>query len=380
MKKRWLVVLACCLILAGLYVTWYFTGRDIPGGEPKDYPTDISTYGKDTNRGNLLAIQPYMIPADYATQRSFYHKIDRYLALAKQKGWLNKKTIAVLPEYIGAWLVTAGEKRNVYEAKKIVDAMTTIVLSDLLSFVLELPFTGAQDGVKYSIFKIKAQKAAKIYHRVFSRLAKKYHVTLVAGSIILPAPEIKRGRLVIGNGNLQNVSVVYQPNGKPYPALVRKTYPIQEELAFLNILEDNDLPVFETPAGRLGVLVCADAWYPTPYTGLKPKKVDIIAVVSFLAAENGMENPWHGYNKGAPIPEDVDLTDVEKIKEKDAWVKYALAGRIKTSGARYGVNVFLLGELWDLGSDGSTVIVNQGQVIEAKNVKGSAVVNFWLPK
>lgn len=342
---------------------------------------ETAEYGTDTRRGNLLGIQPSMVPADYASEERFYTRIDGYLDVALRKGWLNEKTIVVFPEYIGTWLVAVGEKQRVHEAEDIESAMRTLVLSNLFSFVLSLvkalPLVKAKDVVKYSLFRMKAARMAETYHNVFSGLAKKHAVTIVAGSIVLPSPEVSNGKLEVGGGELYNVSVVYRPDGSPYGDIVRKAFPTEAELPFTAQASVVELPVFDTPAGRLGVLICADSWYPSTYETMKAKKADLVAVPSYMAPDGVWETVWRGYD-GAPAPDDVDARDVKEIAEGEAWLKYALAGRIASAGIKHGINVFLRGNLWDLGSDGHTVVVREGTVIEAKHVAGAAIINSWL--
>lgn len=44
---------------------------------------------------------------------------------------------------------------------------------------------------------------------------------------------------------------------------------LSNRVAFLRCVED--LPVFETPVGKLAVLICADSWFPEQYKALKEK-------------------------------------------------------------------------------------------------------------
>ena len=110
----------------------------------------------------------------------------------------------------------------------------------------------------------------------------------------------------------------------------------------------------------------------------KEKKADIIAVPSYIPIEDGLKRVWPGYS-GMDSPDDVSRKHINKITEGEAWRKYALQNKIKESCARYGINVFLRGKFWDMGTDGYITIVDRGRVIETKNTKGATMVNFWLP-
>jgi hypothetical protein len=136
-----------------------------------------------------------------------------------------------------------------------------------------------------------------------------------------------------------------------------------------------DLPVFDTPAGKLGVLVCADSWYPEAYQQIQALGAELIAVPSAASHGEMWEQPWLGYN-GRTAPGDVDPSDVGRLTEREAWGKYALAGRI--GGARAGINVFLYGELWDLAFDGGLWRMVCGPVDIEGRSSGPALINLWL--
>ena len=365
--KRWMRYALAAAAAAGLgYAAWSRSGRK-PPEEPMELALrEVRSFGEDTGAGNLLGLQPYMVPADYASEERLRGKLDGYLAAARERGFLTEKTVVVLPEYLGTWLVVAREKASVYRAETTDEATLTVALSNLPGFVGRLRFTDS--ATRKALFQMKARSMAAIYNRVFSQLAREYAVTIVAGSILLPNPRVEGGSVVIGRGPLYNVSAVYGPDGRARTPVVRKAFLIEEEKPFLSAGAVEALPVFDTPAGRLGVLVCADAWYPESYQVLRKKGAEVIAVPSFLRPDNAWERPWSGA-KAAPG---------EVITEGEAWMRYALAGRMKESAARAGINVFLRGKLWDLGSDGQATGVLGDEVYTCPRVDGAVMMNLWL--
>ncbi len=339
---------------------------------------EIIESGQNGSHGNLLGIQPSMTTADYISGEAFFAKLNGYLETASQKNWINERTIIIWPEYIGTWLVIAGEGQRVYNAKNLNDAMLALALHHISQLALGLFSAKEKDKVAASLFRIKAASMAALYQSTFSALAKKYSATMVAGSILLPAPEVRDGCVMAGKGSLYNISAVYKPDGSAYPNLARKLFPIVTELDFVAAAPTNELlPTFETPAGRLGVLVCADSWYAEPYKQLKSQNVDLIAVPSYIPEGDVGDKPWQGYN-GSSAPDDVDLSDVRKLTEGQGWHKYALPRRLHHAGAKSGMNVFLRGSLWDLHTDGQSILtVDGGESIEAKS-KEAAILNLWL--
>ncbi|EQA53640.1 nitrilase-related carbon-nitrogen hydrolase [Leptospira kmetyi] len=373
--KRYSLPVLLCLII--LYTIWSFTGRS-PSKEKTDSRlVRMETVGRDVQKGNLLGIQPWMFPGDYSSERNFLTKIDSYLVQADREKFLNAKTIAVFPEYLGTWLVIADEKDSVAKSAKIEDAMQTLVLSNPISFVKNLISARGEDGVRDALFRMKAEKMLSIYSNTFSSLARKYKITIVAGSILLPEPTIVSGVIRIGSGSLKNVSFVFLPDGSVAENSPQKIYPIGDEKPFVAASSAENLRSIESPAGRIGVLVCADSWYPAVYETFKKQNVDFILVPSYVAPNGAMSEIWKGYN-GSSNPPDVRSEDIGKIVEGKAWLKYAMAGRLSKSGASHGINVFLRGSLWDLGSDGETIVVQRSQVKTFPKIEGASIVNLWL--
>lgn len=378
MKRKPVLYAVCVVLPIAVYAVWARSGRSFTPPPPVMFLKSSVEYGTDSGRGNLLCIQPYMLTSDYASDETLYQKLDAYLREADRRGWLNRKTVVVFPEYIGAWLVVAGEKRGVYEAPTADRAMKLMAASNPVSFIRAAASAEGRDRLKDALFRMKADRMARIYDDVFSGLARRYRVTIVAGSIVLPSPKVVDGRLTSGSGPLYNVSVVYRPDGRAYDQLVVKAFPTKEEQPFLAKGATGDTPVFDTPAGRLGVLVCADAWFPEAYDVLKRKKASVVAVPSYgFGDDRVLKRVWPGYS-GWPNPQDVSLDDPGKITEWEACMKYALAGRLPKSGIPDGVQVALRGQLWDLGSHGTTVVMRKGKVTVAPMVDGAQIVNVWL--
>lgn len=172
--------------------------------------------------------------------------------------------------------------------------------------------------------------------------------------------------------------MLYDANGKAYPAVVRKVFLTADEQGFLEKGRIDELPVFDTPAGRLGILICADAWFPESYARLKAEGVELLVVPSFITGAGKLATPWQGYS-GAPPPTDVNAADVGRITLGAAWTRYAFAGRWPASGAHTGITSCLLGHLWDLGTDGQTTVVRRERPPETSHLRGEdSMVNLWL--
>jgi hypothetical protein len=355
-----------------------------PGLEARGYreaapPAEAVTesHGQDHGRGNLVGIQPWMTAADYASADTFRARLATWFDVAKERGWLLPDTVVVLPEYVGTWLVAVGEEPDVHAAPTVDAAMKLVVKRHFVPVMSRMITSRAKSRAVDAIFRTKADEMAAAYDAAFSDLARTYQVTVVAGSILLPNPSVADGHVIAGKGRIQNVTAVYGSDGNAFPELARKVQPTDDELPFVKGQPADVLPTFDTKLGTVGVLVCADSWYPHTYETLAGRDADVIVVPSFLSKSGGWAEPWHGYN-GAEAPEDVDLADVENLTEGEAWQKYALASRGPDAAAEAGINVFLRGRIWDLGADGQTIAVLGREVTLGQPVDAPAVFNLWL--
>jgi len=368
-----IVLVAICLV----YVVWSNTGRGLPAAEPRLFLNYTAQFGSDAGVGNLLYVQPYMLTSDYAGGESFKSKIGGYLEAAKQKGWINPKTIVVLPEYVGTWLVVAGEKRGVYSAGTTMDAMRLVVLSNVGGMIPAYARAVGSDRMRAAIFEMKSASMARLYNDALSSLARQYGVTIVGGSIVLADPSIKNGALVSGSGPLYNVCPVYAPSGRALPSLVKKAFPTSDETSFIQPEPISDLPVFDTAFGKLAVIICADSWYPDTYRVAKHKGAAVVVTVSFGCSQKDWDSPWQGYS-GHAAPDDVDKSDVGKLTERQALLKYSSPGRLRANGIEDGGQFFLEGKLWDLECGGAGVIVRKGDTKELPYKGGASLVNVWM--
>jgi len=346
--------------------------------DPNLHIKELNSYGRKGRHGNLLGIEPYVRPEDYSSVKNFQKKLEGYLSVARELGWINNRTIVLWPEYIGTWLIVSGET----PASTLQGVIENITKAHQKEFNTYYATATEQNKVYAALFRTKAQAMASSYQAVFSRLSRKYKVTTIAGSTVLPSPQFAGGKLLLDvNGPLYNVGAVFDTKGKAYPNIVYKAYPTSNELPYTACAPAGSLPAFDTPAGRIGIQICADSWYPQAYARLKALKVKAIAVPSF--GHGGLKawtEIWKGYD-GWPNPPDVNPKDVNKITNSRAWLKYSLVGRIDESDATHGINVFLHGDLWpDLDAGGGvTAVVRKDDVWNRENETAYATLNnLWL--
>jgi predicted amidohydrolase len=374
MKKTFYVAIALFI----LYFFWLKTDRAINNEIQKNEKIIVESFGDFSKKqGNILGLQIFMNPVDYSSKERFKSKIKSYFEKAKQNQLIIEgKTVIVLPEYLGTWLVVLNEKNSVYQAQKVGDALQTLVLChpfDFLKAYLSAP-DDCKDKVKHAVFAMKSKEMAENYQAVFSELAKEYKLMIVAGSILLQNPVIKNGKIEIQAGALKNVSFVFDENGNIQNQIVQKSFPTADEMPFvaINLPQKN---IFKTPIGSMKVLICADAWFDEMYQS-DGQKIDFVLVPSYSSGSNFWNKSWTGYS-GFETPLDAK-SSVEKITLGKAWQDFAMAGRAKKANILKGMNVFLQGNLWDLGTDGSTIVLNDS-TFATQAFNKPAIFNLWLP-
>ncbi|AZF58963.1 carbon-nitrogen hydrolase family protein [Pseudomonas sp. R11-23-07] len=332
--------------------------------------------GQPAERGNLLGIQPELFPADYQSLERLHLKLSAYLQKARELGLINDKTIVVLPEHIGTWLMLGGEKNELYQAPHLRDAMNWLSISNPVQFMRAWISATGENRMDDAYLRMKAPGMARDYQVLFGGLAKEFGVTLVAGSIALPNPSVSLGQLQVGHGALYNVSLVFAADGLPLGQPQRQLYPIYDERGFIEPGDENIVSVVDTPAGRLGILIGSDSWYPDNYRKLNEQRAQLIAVPAYVTGRDTWDRPWRGF-KSVSTPSEVSLKP-EETSEGEAWRRLTLISQPPISQATAGMSVFLRGQFWDLGSAGQSFLSRNGQLFADGDARGARLLNIWL--
>ncbi|SDB17788.1 Carbon-nitrogen hydrolase [Pseudomonas sp. NFACC23-1] len=375
--RKFLYLLFSLALIAAL-ITYALWTTDRPTGH---YLSDLRIslavdQGTPADRGNLLGIQPELFPTDYQSPERLHRKLAAYLQTARDQGFLNARTVVVLPEHIGTWLMVGGEKDELYQATSLKEAMNWLAVSNPLAFIRALISAQGDSRLDDAYLRMKAERMAHDYQALFGGLAKEFGITLVAGSIVLPEPSVSDGELKIGRGALYNSSLVFGSDGRPIGQPQRQRHPVFEQRDVLGADRPTAVQVIDTPAGRLGVLIGSDSWYPLHYRQLNDQGAQLIAVPAFILGRDTWDKPWSGY-KGLSTPSEVSLKPGE-VSEGQAWHRLTLTGQLPISQAQGGVSVFLRGQFWDSGSAGQSFISHNGQHFPDGNARGARLLNLWL--
>jgi len=329
--------------------------------------------GAPGERGNLLGIEPRLFPSDYQNLQRLQRKLSAYLEQARALGLVNARTVVILPEHIGTWLWARGEKNELYQVTQRREAWQWLELSNPLRYGLAMLAATGDDRRADAHLRMKADQMAADYQTLFGGLAKHFGVTLVAGSIVLPAPHVERGVLRTGSGPLYNTSLVFAGDGTVLGQPQRQQYPDSEMRRYIQGGGQQPLHVVQTPAGRLGVLVGSDSWYPENYRDLAAQSAQLIANPVFLSGKDSWDSPWRG-NRHQSVADGLALRQGQ-ASERSAWQQLTLAagGRQVTS-----MSVFLRGQFWELAADGQGFANRAGQHLTGSPSQGARLLNLWL--
>lgn len=377
------ILLACLILtsLAALTAYGLWTGQRPKG----HYLSDLRAHvvinaGQPGDRGNLLGIEPQLFPTDYQDLGRLHRKLAAYLDQARGEGLITPKTIVVLPEHIGTWLFATDEKNQFYSAETQNEAMDWLAWSNPLKFAAALLVTEGDNRLDDARMRMKAHSMAEDYQQLFGGLAREFGVTLVAGSIVLPDPDVEKGQLRPGKGALYNVSLTFGRDGQPLAQPQRQIYPSHHRRRYVSAASDAPLQVIDTPAGRLAVLIGSDSWYPRSYARLNESGAELIAVPAFVNGTTGWSSTWRGH-RDRSVRANIDLQG-SLFSEQQAWHRFTLTSRAPQSTARAGVSVFMRGQFWNQGSSGESFASLAGQIVQPNTqqaaASGARLINVWL--
>ena len=117
-----------------------------------------------------------------------------------------------------------------------------------------------------------------------SRFAEKYRVYLLMSRAVILSGKIDQGRKF-----LKNEAILIGPDGKILN-LFRKNNPVP--FAEASIPGDGNIPVVETPYGRIATSICYDADFPTQMRQLGDKKAGLLLLPS---GDWSAIAPYHSY-------------------------------------------------------------------------------------
>lgn len=229
----------------------------------------------------LCAVQMHWDVEHYQSPQAFENKIRSLMEQVRGTACRDEDILVAFPEDVGTPLVFMKSYPAVKNAKTLPDAVRILIRKNL-SRVL---FYRIRYRVSWfrALALATAKDTAKVYLDVFSRMAKTYRVTLVAGSVLLPdfgwQKDVKKTNYKIPDKNIYNTAFLFNAQGE-LAGIQKKTHlvPDLEDKGGFDLSEGNidDLQVFDTPAGRVGIAVCLDCFKEPVIKDLAQKGADIL--------------------------------------------------------------------------------------------------------
>jgi len=340
--------------------------------------TFITSIGTDKNYANMVAIQPYMIPADYSTETRFYEKLESYIIKAKRSGFLKDRTTIIFPDHIGTPLYLIDERREVYTSKTL-DDMFSNLNSTKYPNLKRTNFTTKIELTKYLLDE-KSKLVKDTYISTFSKLALFYKVNILAGSIVLPISSLSNGELKFIENDRKVYGFMFDNKGKITQKVERKyLYSFETEFLIPGKPPEEGLVVPGIP-NKMAVLFSGDTLLPVSYTRII-QVTDLWVSPVFKLTNENMD-----YSK-LEISGEIQNPSKSTFKESDSlltsrelWNKFSTPGRHASTSSKSYLQVFLNGEFYDykLDSWSCTNSKSSGKQEFIEPRKTSAILNLNL--
>jgi predicted amidohydrolase len=269
-------------------------------------------------------------------------------ALSEGGGDQADARLVVFPEIAGHLALVALGPPAARRAKTLGTALAASAIRRPFDVLRGLATTRLLDG-RHAVLAALAPDGERWWKSVFGPLAKQHAAYIVAGSYLR----------LHADGSLTNASLLYGPDGRLLATTDKvNLVPGMEDGArgALGLARgDANVPIIETPMGRVATLICYDG-FREPHTRterfialgprLADRGVDIVA--------NPAANPW-------PWRGPWKFNEAGENLTRDAqWDLEGLCGSLRQAPlARYGITAHLVGKVLDLAFEGTSEIVER---------------------
>ncbi|MCP3101919.1 carbon-nitrogen hydrolase family protein [Myxococcus sp. K15C18031901] len=319
----------------------------------------------------LYALQPQVSLEDYASPAAFSA---RHRALAARVDALRERDAAgrprhpalvVWPEWVGTALAFLGQVSRVRGQPTLRSAMKRVAWAE--AFPLwrtwrELRPPGWLEGLHVLL----APRTHRVMWETFSAIARDFDLWVVAGSALLPAN--RRGQDTPDfepyGTRTYNTGYTFAPSGHCV-AVTRKVnlVPTREDVLHLSPGRPEDLALVPTPFGRLGTVLCYDA-FRAPHTSEEPWFVPCAQYLDSLGADvlaQPSSNVWP-WEATAPVD-----TRGGARSRGEQWHAEGLASQLPAlRHVRYAVNAQLAGGYLDQRFGAPSLILGRTSSGEAR--------------
>lgn len=349
MRLKKTIISVAVLLGAAIYVWWPGTAPDL--SQPvKLHLSEARSFGSDTGQGNVVGISPVMEPSDYASATRFEEKLDGYFDSAAAEGWFQEKTIVLLPEHLGTGLVAVGAKSRSLSRHGVTDAALPLIAANIVDYLKNWLIFDDGDSISAALVRTRNRAAADAIRQTFGNLARRYGVSIVAGSSAIMTPGAYPDSLSYGHGPIFNAAFVFGPDGLPIIDATRKITPAPWEAGIVTPSHVRFLFPYDIGGRRAAVLIGQDSQAADALGHSAGQATDLLLVPSFLPS-------------GAAVTDQPDLAAF--------YARY---------GIQWGMQVTLRGSLWGFDGAGKTWVLENGLLWEPEDITrtDASIYNLWL--
>nr|WP_148231800.1 nitrilase-related carbon-nitrogen hydrolase [Deinococcus proteolyticus] len=288
-----------------------------------------------------VAVQPQWSVSDFATPAAFQRWLGGQLRQAEPKLARDKPNLVVLTELNGLPLLLLGGVR----VQTFAGAARELVLRHWPA-VLHIMLTERVSPIRAVQFHL-SRVTVPLYLTVCRDLALSYGVYLCCGSLPMPRYFLSGGEVRRVPGVLTNQTVIFGPDGRLVGCTDKVHLTPPEEAGGLDFSAGrlDELRVFPTPVGDLGVAISLDAFRADVIGALREQGCTV------LLQPDANGSAWTA-DEGLP-PDPAHLRPQPVAWLESSW-------QVTTSGQiRYAVNPMVVGNLLDLTFDGQSAITGR---------------------
>ncbi len=287
----------------------------------------------------LISVQLKMALDDYTSFQAFESRLQRVMGRVAAHLEPDTPSLVVFPEHLGFYLGSVPfHPQTAFEA------------GTFQSFVSAFA-PGDRNEIQHHLFIEHAVEVWDFYSTLFSGLAQRYGVYIVAGSLSLPEMDrsphrshlLQKGIFVQDTSKLFNISPAFNPFGRCILRTAKRNIPSGEDLFVDAATADWVFPV-RTAIGNIGTILCYDGYHHRPIERLDALGCQVLCQPVHFP---GPEIRFDGSGELVPAYED--------------FIKL-IQGR---ENIRFGVSSALVGEVFrDRRSEGLSFIARNANLPE----------------